>query len=507
MGKRRAATSPPADVLIIGGGIAGLACALGVQRSGLRPVVLEASKRLGGRAQSWTDEKSGDPIHIGPHVFMNEYPNMLQLLDWLGTRERIVWQDDQFITLVKGRHTHVIRSANLPAPLQFAPSVLFDPDVSAADILSNARVSLYAMQMDEDDVLALDPMNAYGFLRRMGVSERYIRSFWAFTCMAIMNVPVEVCSAGALMRFYSRMLKTSRYYFGFADGGLGDVFAPAAQAHIEAGGGEVRLGREVAELEGTAHRISGVRLADGTRLSAKAYVCALPPHVLRRIVNPELMKEHPVFQELTRFQPCPYVSPYVWLDRKLTHARMWARHHAQMDLNCDFYDLSNINRGWEDRPSLITSNIIYSERAAHLSDEEIVQATVRELSEFLPAANMSRVTHWVVNRTPMAIHCPFPNTERYRPETRSPVGNLYLAGDWVKTHLPSSMESAAMSGWLAAEEVLRTAGRPATLAHRYHEKAEGISAMVAWAARWMPPKMLRRLGRRVRGALPGSLAA
>lgn len=486
-----------ADVAVIGGGLAGLTSAVALSGAGLDVVVLEAGERLGGRAQSWSDPVSGDPIHLGPHVFMSEYPNLLKLMELLGTRHRIVWQPDHFITMVHGREASVMRPAPLPAPFQFFPSLLADRHTSTRDLLSSLPATLYAMQLDEADVLRLDGMNAYAFLRRMGVTKSYLASFWSFASMAIMNVPVELCSAGALMRFFKRLIGQRRYYFGFPDGGLGDTFAPAATAWIERNRGRVLLGAKVAALEGT-DRVTGVRLADGRRVEARFTIAALPPAALRGVLPREWLVRHRCFADLVHFHPSPYVSPYLWFDRKLTRLKMWARRHRPNDLNCDFYDLSNINRGWEERPSLIASNIIFCERARHLSDAEIVEATVRELSEFLPEARPERVRHAAVNRIPMAIHCPFPGVERKRPETRSPLPGLLLAGDWIRTRLPASMESAAMSGWRAAEAVLSDLGRPASLSVE-HDHLEGLTALVDRAARWFPPRRLRRWMHEARG--------
>jgi len=79
------------------------------------------------------------------------------------------------------------------------------------------------------------------------------------------------------------------------------------------------------------------------------------------------------------------------------------------------------------------------------------------------------ITHAVVHRIPMAIPCPFVGAERLRLESVTPIGNLVLAGDWLQTGLPPSMESACFSGWTAAEVVLAAAGRPARLARRHVE--------------------------------------
>ncbi len=486
------------DVAIVGGGLAGVTTAIGLANHGVDVTLIERASRLGGRAQSWIDETTGDPVHIGPHILLSVYPNMLKLLEILGTGDRIVWQRDHFLTLADGQEAIVTEQAPLPAPLHFLPTAVTDERQSWMEKFSNLPVTLYAMQMQEEDVLRLDSINAYAFLRRMGVSKTVIDDFWSFACMAIMNVPIEVCSAGALLRFYKRFIGHSGFSFGFPDGGLGDLFAPQAMEMLKEHGQEVMLDTEVVELTGDAEEVTGVRLDDGRHIRADKIVLALPPHQMRPLARDKWFDRHKMFADLVHFQPCPYISNFIWFDRKLTGLRMWARVHCSNDLNCDFYDLSNIHSGWHNRPSLITSNIIYCRRAEQMSDEEIMEATVAEIAEFLPQASMDRVEHWVLNRIPMAIHCPFPGTERRRPPVDTPIDNLWLAGDWTRTGLPSSMESACMSGWMVAEALLDQlgAGRHALVTE--HPDVEGVTGLFDRASRWSPGRHLRRLMRGVR---------
>lgn len=488
------------DVVIVGGGLAGLTAGIGLQRHGVDVVVVERDQRPGGRAQSWVDETTGDPIHIGPHIFLTEYPNMFALLDLLGTRDDIIWEDEHFIVLTEGGQQIVQDQHPWPAPFHFAPTMLADPFARTRDKLSNLAVTFYAMQMDEHDVMRLDGVNAYAFLRRMGVTKSYIEQFWSFASMAIMNVPIELCSAGALMRFFQKFIGYNQFSFGFPDGGLGDLFAPGAKREIERGGGEVRLQTEVARLLVDRERVCGVELGDGSQIRARHTIAAVPPQVLRNLGPRSWMGEHKWYRDLVHFHPCPYVSVYIWFDRKITDLRMWARTHSPDDLNCDFYDLSNINRGWQERPSLICSNIIYCHRADGMSDAEIVRHTVDEIAEAHPEAAMEHVVHSVVNRIPMAIHCPYPGTEQRRPPTDVGVDGLYLAGDFVATDLPSSMESAVCSGWRAAEEVLAERGRPTRL-HVEHRDLEGLTGLVRRTSRLLPTKGARRIMHGVRKAL------
>jgi len=453
-----------ADVIVMGAGLAGLACALALSERGMRVMVFEASDVAGGRACSSTDAATGDRVDLGPHILLSEYRNMRRLLEQLGTHGRIAWQGKKFITFVDKPRPVTFCLHRLPPPLHFMPSLLKIPQVSLRDVASNARLLWRVMRLREADVLRLDGEDAETVLRRWGVSARFIDWYWRTVSMAIMNVPLQACSAGALLEFFRYMVGVGGYQVGLPAEGLGDLFVPAALRHIESQGSEVRLRERIVRLPEDGSRASGVELSDGTRINARHVVSALPPAELAAVLPQSWRAQHTVFADLAQFAPSRYISNYLWFDRKLTQERFWAKVWSPRTLNYDFYDLSNIRAEISSRGSLIASNIIHSDRAETLSDDDIIAATLEEIGEYLPQVAQARLLHARVHRIPMAIPAPHPGSERLRPCQATPIEGLFLAGDWTRTGLPASMESAVRSGWLAAEQVLASAGRPCAIA-------------------------------------------
>jgi hypothetical protein len=392
--------------------------------------------------------------------------------------DRVHWQKDEFITVLDGRKRYKKNQSSwLPAPFSFIPSQMRDDRFDRADALSNLPTLFFMLQADEEDFIRLDNHAAYGFLKSMGVSDNFIDRVWRFASRAIMNVPLEFCSAGALLRFYQRFLGYSDFDVGFPMVGLGDLFAPESRELIEKKGGHVVTGRRVESLLKNGSRVEGVRLEDGTTIQSDQVISSLPPRAQQDLLPRNWQRSYSEFRDLGYFQPCPYYSPYIWFDRKVTDMAFWGRSYDFADYNLDFYDYSNIYPG-EPRNSLITGNIIFSQRTGGLSDDKIIDETLNELEDNLPEVSNANVERAIVNRIPMAIHCPFPGTEKRRPEQNTSVDNFILAGDWVDTGVPSSMESAAKSGWRAAEIVLEKAEEESEHLQEPEKGLEGLAKIV-----------------------------
>src|SRR5438067_1327301 len=256
--------------------------AISLAEKGVKPLVLERSGRLGGRAHSVTDRASGDVIDIGPHLVHSEYRNFPAFLARLGSDGAITWQPEKVITLVTGGRAVEIAHKALPAPFSLMPDFGRTPGLDARDFLSGRAALWRALRFDENDVDALDAVSAYEYLRGKGVSPRMIDVFWRFESMALMNVPLERCSAAALLRVHSWLMRYRDLHFGFPAKGLGELFTAPARRRIEAMGGRVLVDAEVTRIE-TRDNAHECHVVDGRHFAAPFCVAAVPPQDLARL--------------------------------------------------------------------------------------------------------------------------------------------------------------------------------------------------------------------------------
>lgn len=477
------------DLVVVGGGIAGLTVALSAAEAGLKVVVLERQPRLGGRARGWKDPTTGDPVSIGPHVVTDpDYLHFFKLLRRIGTIDKLAWQaPGHFMTWMDGeREIPIDQPTFLPAPFSWLPALYKHPLLRLRDVHASLPVIAFTLKASEEELLALDGESGLDFLRRFEVTENMIDQFWRFACHAICNVPIEEVSACALIRFMQRLVGTSpsSARIGFANCGLGDLLTPAKE-QLEQLGAEVRLRTEVLGFEGD-DEVTGVVLEGEVLRPRLGVVVTLPASDLHALL-PERWHQRAPLPQLSALKPCAYLCTYIWFDRKVTDKQFWARTFTREGLNCDFYDFSNIFPGWT-KPSFIGTNCIDSTAASSggqrdhamsgMSDDEVFAKTLAEIRENIPLARDAKVLHWTVNRVPQAIYRPVVGTERLRPRGGTTgVRGLFLAGDYCDTQFPCSMESAACGGYQCAEAVLSAAGQPQALVEA-REPLQGAATLL-----------------------------
>ena len=104
-----------------------------------------------------------------------------------------------------------------------------------------------------------------------------------------------------------------------------------------------------------------------------------------------------------------------------------------------------------------------SHALARRSHVAIIEEVVGELAAIWPALREAQLTSSRVVTEHRAVFSPRPGVETLRPPQSTPIANLQLAGDWTQTGWPATMESAAKSGFLAAENTLARLGAARSL--------------------------------------------
>jgi len=90
--------------------------------------------------------------------------------------------------------------------------------------------------------------------------------------------------------------------------------------------------------------------------------------------------------------------------------------------------------------------------------QEIIGLAISELREFFPEARSANLLKSTVIKEVHATYSPKPGVDRYRPGPETAWPRVFLAGDWIATGWPATMEGAVRGGYLAAEALVRSTG-------------------------------------------------
>jgi zeta-carotene desaturase len=151
---------------------------------------------------------------------------------------------------------------------------------------------------------------------------------------------------------------------------------------------------------------------------------------------------------------------HLWFDGEITDLE-----HAVL-LDREIHWMYNKGRlqPWRKLKGSYVELVLSASRSfAALSREDAIAQSLRELAEFFPAVNHVRLEKAALIKEVRATFGVPPGIDAARPSAQSPWPNAFLAGDWIATGWPSTMESAARSGHLAAEAVCRAEGEPRSI--------------------------------------------
>ncbi|MBN8646214.1 MAG: FAD-dependent oxidoreductase [Planctomycetes bacterium] len=422
-------------VIIVGGGIAGIAAALHLAEHGRRVTLLETRTKLGGRATSFVDVRTGEAVDNCQHLAMGCCTNYLDLCRRLGVLDQIEWTHHT-TWIEPGGRTSVLSRSLMPAPGHFGPSFLGVRFLDASEKVSLAACLGAALREDRRRHKGITLRE---WLLRHDQSPRVIDRFWSPVIVSACNLTVDrVCAATALHVFQEG-------FFAHRDAAsIGVSRVPLArlydraEATIAAAGGEVRLSSGVERV--WADR---VLTTSGRTLEAESVVLAVPPERAARLIAPELAGVDPRFAAAGRITHSPILGVHLIFDRPvLTHP-----HAVLVDRPTQWLFRK------DERGTKIHAVISAADDWVPLNESEITRRVVEDLHACIPASRAARVIASRPVKEKLATFAPTPEVERVRPGVTGASG-VFLAGDWVSTGWPATMEGAARSGAMAAAAVL-----------------------------------------------------
>jgi len=465
-------------VAIIGGGLSGLACAKYLADAGHEPLVLEARDVLGGKVSAWQD-KDGDWIETGLHIFFGAYPNMMNLFAELDIEERLQWKTHKMIFAMQelpGEFTTFDFIPGIPAPFNFGLAILSNQKMlTLLEKLQTAPPLVPMLIEGQPFIDAQDELSVTEFMRKYGMPERINEEVFIAMAKALDFIDPDKLSMTVVLTAMNRFLnETDGLQMAFLDGNQPDRLCEPMKQHVEARGGEVRTSAPFKEFElNEDGSVAGLKMRDGTTIVADEYISAVPVDIFKRI-TPKAWANMPFFRQFDNLEGIPVINIHMWFDTKLTGVDHLC--FSRSPLLSVYADMSTCCKEYED-PDKSMLELVFAPCSPiaggktnwiSKTDEEIIEATMGELARLFPTEigpgapdGGAKLLKYAVVKTPRSVYAAIPGRNKYRPSQETPISNFTLAGDWTSQKFLGSMEGAVLGGKLAAEVVVdRACGNP-----------------------------------------------
>ena len=444
------------DLTIVGGGFAGLAAALRLQKAGVKIRLVEKRPFFGGRAYSFKDSKSGEWVDNGQHLLMGAYRETLDFLRELGTLDSLDIQSKLRVTMISPGAAHTLDCPKLPAPFHLAAALFKMKGLGFKDKLR--MLGLVRACQSSESSADLDGVSVAEFLSQHGQTEAATRILWEPITLATLNEPLSQASA----RLFKEVLKLSLLSSNTFDSRMilpklsfQELYIEPAQKYLQERGVSILFQKQLMAIEKNPGYFV-LHLNNGESIKSKKVLLAMPPDALKKVlqVSGDALNHYP---QLDCFQSSPIISINLWFEKPLEKSRGFIDEKFVGLINSPIhwiFDKSLMSGSQTPYLSMVISGAYDLARA---SKEQLLELALKELRVFYPYFKEMRTTHSQVIKEYNATYSGRLGLDRYRPAVTSAVEGLYLAGDWIHTELPATIESAVRSGNRAAEAILEQA--------------------------------------------------
>jgi carotenoid phi-ring synthase / carotenoid chi-ring synthase len=459
-------TAESRPVVVAGGGIAGIAAAVGLAERAVPVILVEPHDQLGGRVRSWQVTHGNDDVTMsrGFHAFFRQYYNLRALLRRVDPDLQSLVEVPDYPLILAGGHTDSFATIPRTPPLNIAAFVARSPSFALRDLAAvNVSAALELLDVDFPSTFSrYDGESAADFLDRLQfpVTARHLalevfsRSFFAH--------PDEF-SAGELVAMFHA------YFLGSSEGLIFDVprddydsclWSPLRR-YLEGLGGEVRTGESVAWMD-ASQEAPRIGLGSGAEIEAAGLVLATDPATLRRLALESALGDEAWRARVAALCSAPPFAVWrLWLDRPVAHDRPAFLGTSGFGPLDNISVLERFEKGARNWSAAHGGSVVELHAYAlveQLDDRVLKDRLLAELHRVYPELQGASMIaeEWLVNDD-----CPLLGTRHW--EQRLPINTqhprIVVAGDGIRCDFPVAlMERAATTGFLAANHLLSCFG-------------------------------------------------
>ncbi|MCW8818141.1 MAG: hydroxysqualene dehydroxylase HpnE [Ignavibacteriaceae bacterium] len=421
-------------VIVIGGGLAGLTASAYLAKNNYKATLIESSPKLGGRTYSFLDKETNTVLDNGQHILMGCYFETLNFLSLIQAKENFYFQKRLEVNFVKeGFRVVPLKSLPVIYPLNLLLGVLRYKAINFSDRLSLIKVFLKVPFYSSNK---LSGMNIKEWLENENQSKNVQDAFWRILAIGALNTSFKKASAKIFVDIIRQIFLTGKKAATIIlpKFGLTESFCRDAEEYIINNGGEILFSETALKLVIKDDRITEVHTSNRVYTDFDFIITAIPAFALSRVLDEKYQIKIPEFNYST-----------------ILNIHLWLKENS---FPKGFFGLINSPLHWVfNKGTHLNIVISDAEELASKSDEDLILMVKSEVQKFF-LLNPDIISNYKIIKEKRATFIPSNYILDKRPQQKTKIKNLILAGDWVDTGLPSTIESAVKSGRVAADLIL-----------------------------------------------------
>jgi squalene-associated FAD-dependent desaturase len=430
-------------VAIVGCGVAGISVAYELHKLNIPHIIFEARNNIGGRIYSFNDSTTQMEIDNGQHLLSGAYSSFLEILQWLGTQQHLLFQKSlrvDFIT--QDNKTYCLNTGSLPFPFGTMLGIL---NFKILPLKSRFSLLHLFKKLKNGYVQTNQKQSILEFLVENNQDKKTISTFWEPFVFAVMNnsldnVPITLFINTLKNAFF---FKPENSRLVFPKVGLSRLLEPFEHKNSHC---KISYNSYLEKIEKINDEFVLHIKGQGKFTSDVVFLC-LPPNILSKVI-PDDWKANPFFTFLPKVSFNTIISIYLWFDKPFFDG------YFATFSNSEIHWIFNKNKILEQPNSkyfLYAFTKSYANEFTSMNDNELLKQALNALELYLPKSKLAKLLHYRIFKDKHATVNINTEFEELRPIQKTPIENLYLSGDWTNTALPATIESAAISGKFAVQ--------------------------------------------------------
>lgn len=437
-------SSYPYRIAIIGAGTSGLAAAVKLCNTEtncpLTISIFEGRREAGGRTRSFTDAESGDILDNGQHLLMGCYTSTLEYLRTIGA-EHFLWSQNSLalpiMIPVENRRSTLSLPQNIPVPFNLLAGLLRTDLLHGYEKLAAMRFGLGIMMFRYNKHMA--DASCADLFRFAHQPATLIKKLWKPLIIGIMNLSPEKASAQVFLNIMRIVFFQNKKFSSllFPKAGLSELLIDPAIEFLKEHDCEIEYGQTINSIK-AGNNLIYVETSDANYVfdalifAGNYHDVSFFPDEIRQTIPP--------------FTYSPIANAYLWADKKIIDLPI-----------CGFVGTTLqwcFSKPTHSEGELLACTMSAADELIKKDNDEITQIFWNDIKRSFPHSK-AQLLRSVIIKEKRATPLLDAALQLRRPQTKTSIAGLFLAGDLVQNGLPMTIEGAVRNGQKAAQEVLK----------------------------------------------------